>query len=301
MKGIVYTVAIYFLVLIIFQIYLLSFSAKEQINQQDIYLNEQKEILQNLDEISRILKNRLELDTYSYRNNTTILFRIESKGFPLLDYGSYQKNLTEFLEFLNYYSKIRECKINSNLSAINQSGQLLQTNFGINYTQNNSNQSYDLIKIGLNPAAEINKIELKINCSRPAQAAAVSYINWQTTGTTLASNITFVDGVENYNNFVYISQNLANNFSATYYDSNGYMIYKIKLDYEPESNEIKFWSETNSSYTPPYTKINVSCLIEFTALLNSSAHKEIYAYLPADFEIECNNLRYANKLVLFKK
>ncbi|MEM4137220.1 MAG: hypothetical protein QXH71_01315 [Candidatus Anstonellaceae archaeon] len=301
MKGLIYSLSLYLLFIILIELYLLTLNFDIEVVKQQIYFEDQKEIVKILDQISNILKNKLEINISSYRNESIIIFRIEDKGFPLGDYGPYQKNFTPFLEFLEKIGEIKNCTLQTNLSMINESGKIILTNFGINYSHNNSNLQYDQIKIKIDPNSQINRIKIKLKCTRPSSAQTVSYVDWQTTGNNIAFNITFLDANQNHENYGLIDTSSPNNFSAAYHDSQGNMIYKVKLDYNPDNYEIIFWSETNSTYNPPYTKINVSCGLEFEANINSYPHSEIYAFFPMQIKTNCKNVNYSGDLVVFKK
>lgn len=301
MKGVVYTLVIYILIILIFEIFIFSLNIGEKILEQKSQVDYKKEFIQNLDEIGQLLKKELKINLTSYRNGTDIILKVEDEGFPLEQIQNFQFNLSNLEQFLNDSQKIKKCKIGLNTILINQSGLKLITNFDLNYSQNNSNPSYDELKIKFGPAIDVKKIKMQINCSRPLNVSSINYVDWQTTGTEVFSNITFFDEIEQHNNGVYFSLNTQNNFSATYLDSSSYKIYAVHLDYNPTEDEIRFWSDPNSTYITPYNKENVTCKFKFQVELNSSTYNEISAQIPAIVNLSCKNIDYSGYLILFRK
>ncbi|MFN3910136.1 MAG: hypothetical protein ACK4J0_02810, partial [Candidatus Anstonellaceae archaeon] len=251
------------------------------------------------DYVDKALTDKIKI--YSYRNQSSLILIVEDKGFPLEQISNSQINLSGFYQFLNYYNEITNCNTTLNSTEINQSGLKLITNFDINYSQNNSNPNYDQIKIILAPNINLQKIKMDINCSAPSNASTINYVDWQTTGTEIFSNITFFDETNEHNNGVYFSLNNQNNFSATYLDSSSYKIYSVHLDYIPSASQIIFWSDPNSTYITPYTKQNISCKFKFEAELNSTAYGEVKSYLPALLNLSCKNINYVGYPTIFRK
>jgi hypothetical protein len=302
MKALVYTSSLYLFVLLILSLAIFTLTLNQWEIKKSIELENEKKVSLTIEEIKILSLKVLGLDVKSFRNQTDFIFKIKDNGFPLNQALDGQVKLADLKNFLEgEYKKLRSCEIFYNVSNINQTGNLINTNYDLTYLHNNSAPNSDYIILDFQPTIQLKELKIKLNCTRPVNASNIVFQDLQNNPSGVKTTINFYDGTTTYSNSANISLNSDNRFLAKYLDNNNNFVEQIYVDYNSTQTKLLVWSETNSTYSPPYSKQNVSCAFEFESILNSTQYQEVKASMPIYLNISCSNINYFGDLVLLRK
>jgi len=302
MKALVYTSSLYLFILLILSLAIFSLTFNQWEIKKDIELENEKKVSLVIEEIKTLSLKVLGLEIKSSRNQTDFVFKIKDKGFPLIQALNGQVKLDNLKDFIEgEYKRIRACEIFYNLSYVNQTGNLIDTNYDLTYLHNNSNTESDYIIVDFQPTIQLKELRIVLNCTRPVNASNIIFQDLQNEPLGIKTTINFSDGTSAYSNSANISLNSDNRFLAKYIDNNNNFIAQIYVDYNSSQTKLLVWSETNSTYSPPYFKQNVSCLFDFEFILNSLQYQEVEASIPIYLNLSCYNTKYFGSLVLLRK